>query len=453
MPVTKKVGDQIETSPLLHDRLPQPTKPAPAHSTINPDKLDHARFSEMRDSESEGSSVRIIIYVVIVILIGVGSALLIRTLIANNQQSTQNETATDNTTTPASAMEETPEDSAMMINTSIVEDDKALNLAENADYIDSALLTVGDESVDLASASLETIEYTDYTTFSRVVFDMDTVEGTLPKTNVTFDSSTSTLTVEFVDLDNINLELQDEFEVDSLVSDIAYNEELNVFEIMLSDPSKYRVLADTDNLVVDFKTLDELAIVAETPSTDTSTEEDEDTDATDSTTTPPAAAPAPVADASKPAAPFYENEFSKVKQYVSSALTTNTISHNNYYVWDQGSFFEFSFAEDNKKGDSYVPNAEAYMEMKDNKPYLFVKVSNLAQAVFTTKSFNAEEVSAKNGVNLAGANFVKVSLESFEKSTGTALYKIELKRSADYRLLTQDTFDGKTQILSVQIKD
>lgn len=429
---TSKLGSKIGGSPLLSNPS---QKPPSANSTINIEKLDKSRFSEMKQMESENSSLRIIVYVLIVIVIGVGLALLVRQLIANQQPPSNptNQNPVNNPTTPTN--------SALEVSTVGISDRLATNVAENDDYLDSAILTLGDESVDMASASLDKLKYTDYSTFSRLIFDLSTAEEALPKVNFAYDSTKLTLTVEIVGLVQINSDLQEDMEIDSLVSEIRYDSVNNKYIIFLTEKFKYRVYADKDNLLIDFKTLSEL----------------EDSDGEEPVAPAPAPTPTPTtpptsSDGSKPAAPHYENSFSQSKQYVSSNVTGNTITLNNYYVWDQGTFFEFSWAEEKKIGDEYVPNATAELVTEGGVNYIDVTIENLKGANLAD-GLTTQQIEAKAGITMAGANFVNLTRTSYDSTTGKAVYRIQLKKVADFQLLTQDNYAGDTQILSIQIKD
>ncbi len=438
--MTPSEGNKIEGSPLLNNNIQNPKPPA-ANSTINIDKLDKTRFSEMKEGDGENNSLRIIIYVLIVIVIGVGLALLVRQLISNQQV----ESPQSNSQTPVSepVIETNP---ALIINTIGLPDASASNVGSNEDYVDSTLVSLGSTDVNMNVAKLDKIQYTDYETFSRLVFDLSTTENKLPKVNLSFDSSKSTLTVEFVGIKNIDTNLQKDLTIGGVIDEIRFDQVNKKYIIFLADNIKYRVVSDGDNLVIDFKTQKALeqSTNAETPTTNdtNTTTEDTTTDNSDSMSS----------DTSKPAAPHYENSFSQSKQYVSSALNTNSITLNNYYVWDEGSFFEFSWAEEGKLGDDYVPNANAYLETKDGVNYIVVEIDNLKSANLAD-GLTPSQIESKSGISMAGANFAGLTRDSFDSSTGKAIYRIELNKKANFKLLDQTTYDEKTQILSIQIKD
>ncbi len=428
MDINSNQSNQLEESPLLARR--------PLHSTINVGKLDQARFSEIRQSETDSNPVRIIIYVVIVVLVGLGVVLIVRNLIIGSQN-----TAINNTNTPTPPA--TTINNGYVISKIAAADSEAGNITKNADYIDSTLTTLGDSTSTSENTTLDKIYYTKYTTFARVTFDFTTSDKKLPKTTANFDSVGNKMTLTFAGLTNINNDLKTDATINDLVSEIRFLSTTNAYVIMLSDDVKYKLTASGDNLTIDFKTLDELAkpdTVTETPT--------------------PAPSPTPVptpptSPSDKPAAPHYTNEYSQSKQYVSSNVTGNTLSHNVYYVDSYAGAFGFSVGQKNVVGDSAVPNAVAYLdESTSGKIYLFVEVSNLKQEVFKANGvtgLSAAEIQAKTGVNTQYMNFYRIDVVSF--ANGTAKYRFDLKKKADFKLLTQKTVDGKTQVVGVEVKN
>lgn len=422
----------MEESPLLSGR-----KSSTLHSTIHPDKLDHARFSERLELENEGgSSLRIIIYVVIVIAIGVGSALLIRTLITKNEKTDDNDTQTQDTE------EETPDTvEATNINTKAEPDSSASLLAEDSEYVESALLSLGTTSVDGASLSVDDVTYQKYESFGRVVFD---ISGTkLASTGIQFDSVSDRLTVDLSSYGSIDTKIAKDFNIGDIVDEIRYNPNNKTYIIFFAEDSRYRVTEDAGDLIIDVKTVKELEglddAVAETPdNTDTT-----DTVDQDETVTP---TPTPT---TKPAAPHISNTFSQDQQYIVTSMTGNKVGLNNYYFWDEGTFFEFSWGEKNKVGDSVIPNSTAYYKTENGKNYIYVEIENLSQEVFLSNNKTGTDLTDKTDTR--GSNFVRIDVVSFQG--GKATYKIEVKKKTDFKLVSQKTYDGTTQITSLQIKD
>ncbi len=427
----------LPKSPLLNAQPPQ------AQSTINLNKLEKVRFTDIRSTakpSNETSSLRIIIYVIVVIVIGVGAALLVRQMMNQNTTTSDANSLSTDTKTPTSFV------TAYSVSTAILEDSTANNLASNSDFKQSSLLTLGSSSIDMSKATLDSIAYKTYRTFSRVSFVLSTSENKFPKTNLTLDSTKNSLTVEIIGLSNINTDLQMDKTISGLVSEIRYDSVNKKYIIFFAVSSGFRVFAVDDTLNIDIRTEDEIAKLNESSSTSTDTSTNTTTNSnTNNTNTSSTSGEAP-------AAPHYTNTFSQSTQYVSSKVTGKSISLDNYYVWDEGSFFEFSWAEEGSKGDSYVPNAKAYLKEESNIPYVYVEIQNLTRANLTS-GLTAQEVTTKTGLNTSNANFVKLTLVSFDEASGKATYKIQLKNKANFQLLTQLNYGNTTQILSIQIKD
>lgn len=434
MPRRRTQIEPMEESPLAN---------RPLHSTINPEKMDQTRFSEMRDLEEERTSpMRIVIYAIIVIIIGVGAAFLVRTLISNNQQPNNNQTQQ-----PSQDEPEEEEPSSYVVSLTPKNDTTATNLAKNSDYVDSATVSLGDATLTMTNVALEAMKYDRYTSFARLTMDLNGGGSKLPKTTINYDSAKNQLTVAFQGLTKITEELLEEKSINDIIDSISYDTDNSYFVIKFSEKSKYRVVQSGGDLIIDVKTLTELA----KPETQTPVADDEEPGTTPPTTTPPTTTPP---SGTKPAAPHLENPFSQNTQYLSTAVSTNTLGFNNYWIWDEGTFFEFSMGQTDVVGDQYVPNTTAYLKEESGKNYLYLEVENLSNAPFNqSKSRTLEELVQTSGaaVDPAKVNFVKIDLVSF--TGGKATYKIELKKKADYKLIAQKTYDDSTTIISLQIKD
>lgn len=426
-----ELDSSLEESPLLVNRQAL----SPIHSTINPGKLDQTRFTEIRQMESEGSPLRIILIIVAVIIVGGGAIFLVRNLVSNQSNNTS---STDNT---VSSPQTQTQQSSLIISKTVSADTTVINLAKKEDYVDSTLVTLGNSTSDSSNMSLDTIYYTKFTTFVRLTFNLTTSDKKLPKTTMNFDSVGNKMTVAFTGLQNIAADLKQDSTISDLVSEIRFVATNNSYVIMLSDKVKYRMLADGDNLIIDIKTLTELA----KPDTTTST--------TTTDTTTPTTPTTPTSD--KPAAPHYDNDYSQDKQYVTSTLTTNSIADNVYYFDNNGSSFEFSWAQKNAIGDSYVPNTTAYYDTSTaGKIYLIVEISNLSQDVLTANGvtgLSAEDIHNRTGASTTGTNFNRIDLISF--NGGVAKYRLDLQQKTDYKLWVDKTGDNATGTISVTIKN
>lgn len=423
----------IEESPLLASR---PVR----SSTVDSSKLDRTRFTEIRDMDGDGNSLRIILFIAVIIVIGVVAALLVRNSVMNSQTSTTNETSnTTNTTVEAPP-------SAYVVSTSPLADSSAVNVVKNADYVDSAIVTLGESTATAEETSLDKVTYLRYATFARLTFDLNTSDKKLPKTTVNFDSVGNKMTVAFDNLGTVADDLMEDLDIADIVSEIRYVSTSMSYVIMFEDSVKYFVKKDGDNLVFDFKTNTELA----KPETE---------DATPVVTTPAEpTTPTPTESTTtvdKPKAPHLNNEFSQSKQYVVSTVAENKLAHNVYYFDNYGSSYEFSWAQTGVVGDSNVPNATAYYDTSTaGKTYLMVEVSNLTQEVMTANnktSLTLADIEEKTGATTAGATLIKLDLISFEG--GVAKYRMELSKKTDYKLWVDKTPDNQTGTISVTIKN
>lgn len=438
MPRSRNSGDGIDDTPIFPG----------LHSTINPDKLDEARFTEIRENENDSNPMRIVIFVIVVIVIGVGAALIIRSAFGNNTQNTDNQQTTDDTNN-----NETVTPSALTINTTVKSDSLATNLSKNTDYIDAETTQIG-ETLSMIDVSLDKINVDRYTTFARLSFTFSGNAQKAPTTKATYKASTDNLTLEFVGLTKINNDLKTSVNVNNLIKSLAYQTDSAKYQINFEEDSKYRLFQVNGVVIVDVKTEKELA---KDTTTEDTTEDDSSTDTnTDTNTdnTPTNTNNNTSNNTGKPAAPHYTNEFSQIKQFISSKVSGNKVALNRYFTWDEGTFFEFSFGQNGSVGDDFIPNSTAYLEEKDGKNYIVWEIENLSQEVFTSSnatSRTAGQIEEVTGVGLSAANFVRIDLVSYQN--GMAKYRIELKKKADFKLMTQKTYDGKTQIQSLQIKD
>jgi len=422
----------LPSSPLLNAQPPH------AKSTINLNKLEKFKFPKSSSVETnDTSSLRIIIYVIIVIVIGVGAALLARQLMNSNNSVVEGDKSTETEDTSSRPISYT---NGYSIDTTVRKDSDATYPPKNTDFKSSSLVTLGGATVDITNASLNNINYMMYQTFGRIVFNLITTENKLPKTNFVYDAVSDSLAVEIVGLTNINSDLKVNKEINDIVNSITFDSATNKFTLLFKQTSLYKVFAVDDSLYIDVRTQD---VVEEQNTTESTSTDAESTNTGSSSST---------TDTSRPAAPHFTNTFSQSTQYVSSTVNTKSIALNNYYTWDQGQFFEFSWAEEGKEGDIYVPNTKAYLKEESGKNYIYVEIDNLTRATLPGGT-TAAEVQTKTGVNMANANFVAITMVEFTEATGKAIYKIELNKKADFQLLTQTTLDEDTQILSIQIKD
>lgn len=413
------------------------------HSTINADKFDNARFSEMRDMENESNPLRIILFVIIVIAIGGGGVLFFRNLISNDQ------TSNDTTDEQEEEVDTTPQ-SSYIVDKTAIRDSQAVNKPENSEYEEAALKKIG-ESTD-TSSDLSRILYTRFQTFARLTFDFTADDKKLPKTTINFESSLNRMTLSFEGVTTIASGLKMDETISDIVKEIRYSATDNSYVVLFTEKTKYVAAKDGDNLILNFKTADEIAnpTVEETPAE----EEEEEVDTTPETDTDTTTGGSD--DSGRPTTNTYDNEYSQKKQYIVSSKTANDVSHNVYYFDNYVNSYEFSWAQKNAIGNSTVPNAEAYYDSSapTGKVYLIVEISNLSQDVLTAngvEKLTTTDIQNKTGVNTSGSNLVSVELLSF--SGGVAKYRLELNEKTDYKLWVDKTVDNTTGTISVTVKN
>lgn len=414
-------------------------------STIDPQKLDQSRFSQIQKLENGSSSLRIIIFAVSIILVGVILVLLVVRGTANNP--------TENTDNPLSTPVVTETNNSYIISKTSKADSTVTNLSTKEDYIDSISLSGGDASLDLSNVSLSKIYYTSYQTFSRLIFDLTSLTGKLPAFKVDFDSLKNQLAVTFPGVSIIDTDLKKDVAVNDLVEEIRFDAVNSRHLIFLAEDVRYRAFVDGTDLIVDIKTVDELennVVVPTTTPTVTATPvptpTEEETVVSDD-------------DTERPAAPHLTNEFSQNTQYISSSVTTNTVPTTSFAVEDTGPYFEIDLVAKGLVGESYVPNVKAYLTAQNGKNYLKVEIENTEVTFFNNsaspyfQNISKEKIETNIGVNMSGANFINMRLVSFE--SGKAIYEIEIKNKADFKILSSkiDISGQQSEAIAIQIKD
>lgn len=430
MPTLNKKS-RLVRSPLLNEveaESPKRTQATKYHSTINPEKFDMTRFSEMKDAEE--SSLRTIIYVVVVIVLGVAAALGVKYFLLDKQEDNDPaDTEVEDTT------DEIEEVSAFDINTVAALDSEAVSKPALEDYVDSELVTVGDATANVAGVSIDTMSYRRFTTFGRLSMNaLGVVDAnSFPQANVSYSSTFNQLTVTFNSVVTVNTELQESVTVGDIIEQVSFNTATNSFIITFSEPSKYSVQTSGNSLLIDVKTIDQLEIDMALPEEEVVVEEPV-------VTTPPTTT----------TGTNYTNEFSQSKQLITGVVTDNSVAHDIFYYADTVNFFEFAWGVKNKVGDQYIPNASAELVSTGGKFYIDITINNLSQEVFAQYGITGTNLSSAD-VDLTHANFVRIDRVSFEN--GTAKYRLELKNKADFKLLAEKTLDGSTQVIGLQIKD
>jgi hypothetical protein len=459
----KKNNDMFEESPLLAKDTSDFGNESDVglHSTIHPERFDMSRFSDRK--EDEESSFRIILYVLMVIVIGVGLALLVRYMISKNDD-------TDGTNDDNTEVVETDDNDTINIQTAVRADSTASNRPANADFVDSSVVTLGDTSVAPANVSMASITYTPFTSFGRLEF-ATTGATSLPRVTGTFDNQLKRLNIQFPSNMQIGEEFKEDIQVSGIVDRITFNNNNNTYSVVFKQSSKYRLSANGSTLVVDVKTEEQIALDVDTEddttptTTGTGTTSGSNTATTGSTTTGTTGTSTATGTATtgsssstttttgtttKPTTINYKNDFSKNQQFIVSNVNTASITHNTFFYEDTANYFEFAFGGRNQVGEKFIPNATATLVKENGKVYIDLTIENLAGEAFTAEGITSTELKNRP-IDLSGANFVKITRTSF--SDGVAKYRIELKKEADFRLVSEPTIDGSIQVLAIQIKD
>lgn len=409
----------LEESPLLNSRV---------NSTINPERLDQSRFTEIQQSvTSENSSARIILYIVIVIAIGIGAALIVRNMSANEPEETDN----------TQQEEETPAVSTFKVSSSILQNTAATNTPKDSDFISSLSSKVGDTATAMTTAELETVSINKFQSFDRIELKFSTIK--LPSLTINFAQNKKSLSIPLTGVLEISEDIKTNTAINNVITQYKFNSAVPEIVLEFTDAVGYRLLVQGNTLVIDLKK-DSVSLTPVVNPTTPEPEEEEEEPET------------PVTDGSKPKAPFYENEFGRTKQFISSAVSSATIGYNNYFVYDANSYFEFSFGAEGLSGDAATPNATAEYVTEDSKNFIEIVIENLSSAPFqVSRGKTAAQIEAETGLSVAGGNFVAISLIDFVG--GKATYRIEVKQKADFKLLVQEWIDASTDVLSIQIKD
>ncbi|MDQ6985411.1 MAG: hypothetical protein Q9M91_01510 [Candidatus Dojkabacteria bacterium] len=423
--------DVIEKSPLLSKDLS-----SSLHSTINPDRLDPARFSDLRVEEE--SPIRIILYVIVVIIIGVGAAFGVRELISKDDTNDNNGNdvvVEDNNNDTNTVIDSN--NSPITINTTAKPSGGVSNTPKDASFVTTeSFSSIGNETIDSKTVTASKLNYQTYTTFSRteIAFDGLVADNSqsLPVLGITFNNAENKLTVALGGA-KTDPSLQTTSSIaDSIVSEIQYDVVNNSFVFILNEDSRYAISAAGNRLIIDIKTQAQF-------DKDTSAIEDvvvEDTTTEDK----------PVV--TTPTGLNLDNDFSEETQFIVSSVTNDTIEYNEFYYEDTVNYFEIAWGSRNNVGDEFITNSTAELVEENGSFFIDVTIKNLA----SYKDFG-EASQATISADLSAANFLSGKLESFNENTGTAVYRVKLKNKASFRLASETTVSGQTQVLVLQIQD
>jgi hypothetical protein len=411
---------------------------------VHPDKLDQVRFSELKQSEKKNNVVRILIYFFIVVALGAGAAFGIQKLISENDKE--------------NVVEDTPEVfvSAFDINKTELLDTTTIDVPSQEDLTEAELTTVGTSTEE--ETVVDEIEYRNYETFNRLTFRI--IGSAVPKTDITLSKNEKQLTVTFPESVSVNDLLKDEVNVGTTLTSISFDEAKNSFIFYMADDILYRVKVSDSDLIIDFSTEKEISKegndITENGADDVDLENEEESIVEDDEENADVAevednSEGDLVEDDRNGVDLYTNDFSQNEQHIiNNSLAENKIYLNTYYFYDEGSYFEFSLGQYGLTGEENTVNSSVKLETEDGQNYILWTIENL-QASPDPKLNRITADDIAQTINMAGANFLSIELDKYED--GVATFKVFIKNIADFRLVAQETYDGKTQVVSLQIKD
>lgn len=432
---------EMENSPLLGSDLSNRS----LHSTINPDRLDPARFTDLQDEND--SPLRIIVFVIVVIIIGVASAFGVRELILKDDSDDSEETTQEDTSSGREANDQT---SNVLINTSPIADSLAVKAPSDDTFTNAATSQIGSATADGTSVSVDKFEYRRYQTFGRAIFDFGGVAGTstFPEITVSFDSLENLIIIDLGEVASVDEDLQNDITINEIISEVRYTSTENTFTIFLREDSRYALTLNNNQLFFDVKPTRPLEDVVVDEVDEPEPEPIEEPE-------PEPAAEENTQGSTPPSEINYTNDFSQNEQFIVSEVTGNSVPQNGFSYADTGPYFEFSWMVKDQTGEDVIPNASARLVEESGVNYIDVTINNLSTEAFAQDGI--VETSLSNGnVNLSGANFENVRKVSFED--GTAKYRIQLKYKSNYRLVAQTSTPWAgdplpNQLISIEIRD
>lgn len=442
--VMRKITSTEKKTPAKHSKS-HVEADSMAESNLHPEKLSisYSKFSEMRESldEDRMSIGRLVLYIVIVIIIGVALTLGVQAFIRyQNEQALKSDTASN----PIVLSD--PVITYITINNSVVADSQATPVAPTAEQLTDKSATIGTEITSSTTvAAWDRFSYDRYTSFERIQLTF-TANVNQPKTTVSYNSTDKII---YIDIDKVGTdrsELKGGKEIAKLTGTNVVKSVQNSsttadklrISVYLNEAAKYYARFINNELVLDVREADFVA----TSTTSTSS-------AAATTTTSASATSAD--NSGKPAAPFYDNSYSKKTQYISSTYTGNKLRIWNYTYRDYGDRYEFKFRikDDGSGVNPMIPNAKAYLNTDAADPQLTVEISNV----------NWEILNKTNAECFEGVGFgnVKKICGKFDAATSTATYTFSLNKLADFEM---DTIENSTvdasrpgQVVWLKIKD
>jgi hypothetical protein len=417
----------------------------PPKSNLHPEKLTYAKFSEMRRSLDDDKMTvgRLILYVVLVIAIGIALTIGVQSYI--RYQNDQQNQANNNPSTISQ-----PVQSIIKVNSEFQSDNRAQPPILAADKFSDKNVAIG---TDITAAgpfnSWNSLKYDRYNTTERLTLEFG-IEVKDPKAVVSYSATDKVLYIDIDKLATSKTELKPGTELIKLATDTTAVKTVQNsstgnklrLSVYVSEPIKFTALYSSGKLIVDIRQADLVTgntmPVASAPVATTTP-----SPSTTPTTTVPAG--------EKPAAPFYDNKYSKATQYISSSYTGNKLRIWNYTYRDYGDRYEFKFRvkDDGSKVNPMKPNVKAYLNGNANDPKLYVEVSNINWEILNKSNANCFD-------NVGYGN-VKRICGKFEADKNMVTYTIDLYKLADFELdsIENSTVDPSRpgEVIWLKIKD
>lgn len=423
----------------------------PQHSDLHPEKLTFERFSDRQRSLDDDSLTigRLILYVVIVVAIGVGLTLAVQSYI-QSQNSAEEVAESQETSSSSSELEE---------NVTAIDSDNSIQ----KDF--DALPTILDDDQFLVDSSKDGIAISElteawdlftfrrYETVERIGLEM-TEDVSQPEYTIEYEDGSDTLYIEIANLGTPHDELS--FGSEILKLDTDTNTVLSVqnvstdpsnvrLAIYLSESVRYSAQFYNGDLYVDLRQAD--LVVSESPGGEVVDEDDQDDVVNDDSQDGDI-----VSTDEWPDAPFYDNDYSKETQYISSEYEGNALRVWNYTYRDWGDRYEFKFRikDDGSDVSPMKPNVKAYLNDNSSDPKLIVEIYNINWEILD----KYEKAECFDGV---GYGNVKNICGKFDEENNMVTYEISLQNLADFEVDSVDNtqYDPERpgEVIWVKIKD
>lgn len=442
-------ADPVEETKSKAKSQPEPKSsstlksPPPMASNLHPEKLTYDRFSDrMKSLDDDNMSIgRLLLYIIIVVIIGVGLTLGVQAYIRN--QNEQNQIAEQQ-------QEEEPVVTSVDVSTLVQPDDLAAPiLAETTVFSSEVLSLDGVTSEESDAADWQELAYRRYNSAERMIFTFADASN-VPAAEVSYDSEAQTVSLVFTPATTSKEDLAAGEELVSVASDTALVdliqnastvEDTLAITIYVSEDVLMYAQYDEEDFVLDLMQAD-VAIEDDSTADDQADDTVDDNIDDDTTAT----------NGDRPAAPHYDNDYSKDTQYISSTYTGNDLRVWNYTYRDYGDRYEFKFRikGPNNNLNAGKPNVKAYLNGDSADPRLIVEIENINWEILDNY-LNAE---CFDGVGYG--NVEKICGE-FNAAENKVTYQIHLYNLADFEMDAVDNTpidpERPGEVIWLKIKD